>query len=138
MQFFSLLLVVAALAMKQGKGIIPERFEGALLGSLSFTVAAKPGVCHGGPTAGLGSTALRLDYRGSETNFHWRQISDAIPLPSNYTSTGMPVAVTGANAACVQFRLVQEEHGGGGCNCWQLRDPVLNNSTLMLYVCRLL
>ena len=29
---------------------------------------------------------------------------------------------------CVQLRIVQPEHGGGFCNCWGVKELVINTS----------
>lgn len=131
--FCYLLVTTLALCVEQGTAAIPPRFEGTSLpGSLSFTVQTVPGLtCRGGNT-GLGSTALRLDYRGPETQFQWRQIRDNISLPSKPANILVPVNGSASEVeGCVQLRLVQEEHGGGDCNCWELTNPVLNNFTMI-------
>ena len=97
--------------------------------SVSFAVDPVAGPCPGGISTGLGSTGLRLDYRNSASNFQWTVIAEEIPvLVAN--SYSMDISV--ASGQCVDFRLVQEEHGGGMCNCWSLMDVMVNSSAVSL------
>ena len=36
---------------------------------------------------------------------------------------------SGSSNQCAQLRIVQPEHGGGSCNCWGVKELVLNDST---------
>ena len=78
--------------------------------------------CFGGPSAGLGSTDLRLDYRSNETDYKWMEIRDGIKLNDSFDQPVPP------SEGCVEFRLVQEEHGGGTCNCWRIGTVQLNST----------
>ena len=82
----------------------------------------RPQPCFGGRSAGLGSTDLRLDYRSNETDYKWMEIRGGIQLNDNFDQ---PVPLS---EGCVEFRLVQEEHGGGPCNCWKITSILLNST----------
>ena len=71
--------------------------------------------CYGG-SSGLGNTTLRLDLRSTATNTEWVEVESGIP-----TEAGLYSTTVRADCECVQFRLVQEEHGGGPCNCWRIK-----------------
>ena len=84
--------------------------------NISFTVNHYDvEICYGGNSAGLGSTDLRLEYRNSASGFQWVEIADNIPIGGDFSTV-----VNNPGSACVVVRLVQEEHGGGACNCWEL------------------
>ena len=86
--------------------------------SISFTVNAyDAGICYGGASAGLGSTDLTLEYRNNASGFQWVEIADNIPIGGDFST-----AVNISGSGCVVVRLVQEEHGGGNCNCWTLTN----------------
>ena len=70
--------------------------------NISFTVNQDAGTCYGDTSAGLGNTNLILV--GGD-------FSTAVNIPGS---------------GCVVLRLVQEEHVGGDCNCWELTNPVPN------------
>ena len=91
----------------------------------SLSRADAGGVCYGG-TAGLERTSLRLEYRslaGGDNEMPWTGVEgkDDIPLDSGNLQLSIPANPD--ESQCVQFRLVQEEHGGGYCNCWSVQDP---------------
>ena len=86
--------------------------------NISFTVNHYyAGTCHGGTSAGLGSTNLRLEYRNNASDFQWVEIADNSPIGGDFSTV---VSIPGSG--CVVVRLVQEEHGGGNCNCWNLTN----------------
>ena len=85
--------------------------------NISFTVNPVARTCYGGTSAGLGNTNLTLKYRNSASDFHWVEIADNIPIGGDFSTV---VNIPGSG--CVLVRLVQEEHGGGDCNCWQLSN----------------
>ena len=92
--------------------------------NISFTVNPVAGTCYGGTSAGLGSTDLRLEYRNNASGFQWVEIADNIPIGGDFsTAANIP------GSGCVVVRLVQEEHGGGNCNCWKLSNPTPNLDT---------
>ena len=90
--------------------------------NISFTLNAyDAGTCYGGTSAGLGSTDLKLEYRNNASDFQWVEIADNIPIGGDFsTAANIP------GSGCVVVRLVQEEHGGGNCNCWNLTNPTPN------------
>ena len=97
---------------------------------ISFTVNAyDAGPCYGGTSAGLGSTNLTLEYRNNASGFQWVEIAGNIPIGDNFsTAANIP------GSGCVVVRLVQEEHGGGNCNCWNLTNLVPNSIDITRYV----
>ena len=100
----------------------PRAKRDVVLVSISFTVNAyDAGTCYGGTSAGLGSTNLRLEYRNNASDFQWVEIAGNIPIGGDFST-----AVDIPGSGCVVVRLVQEEHGGGDCNCWQLTNIMLN------------
>ena len=89
--------------------------------NFSFTVCPyNVGTCYGG-TNGLGSTDLRLEYRNNASDFQWVEIAGKIPIGGDFNT-----AVNIPGSGCVVVRLVQEEHGGGNCNCWEYSGMMLN------------
>jgi hypothetical protein len=97
--------------------------------NVSFTVLSPmdPGECYGGSSAGLGDTTLRLEFRSNASRFQWMEVAGDIP-----TDVGAYSTTVSAGCGCVEFRLVQEEHGGGECNCWTLQDVDVNGSRIPL------
>ena len=89
--------------------------------NISFTVNPVVRTCYGGTSAGLGSTDLRLEYRNNASGFQWVEIAGKIPIGGDFSTV---VNIPGSG--CVVVRLVQEEHGGGDCNCWQLTNKTLD------------
>ena len=88
--------------------------------NVSFTILHVSGACPGGSTAGLGDTTLRLEFRNNASNFQWVEAASGIP-----TDVGLySITVSAGCGVCVEFRLVQEEHGGGECNCWNISGNV--------------
>ena len=91
--------------------------------NISFAVYVfENGTCHGGTSAGLGSTNLTLEYRNDASDFQWAKIADNIPIGGDFST-----AVNIPRSVCVVVRLVQEEHGGGNCNCWEVTSITLNS-----------
>ena len=94
--------------------------------NVSFTILHVSGACPGGSTAGLGDTTLRLESRSNPSNFQWVEAASGIP-----TDVGLyNITVSAGCGGCVEFRLVQEEHGGGDCNCWNISGNVLVNGSV--------
>lgn len=92
--------------------------------TLVISFAVNPvslGICYGNST-GLGSARLRLDYRNNGSDSQWMEVASGISI-----SVGDYNTTVSAGSGCVQFRLVQAEHGGGNCNCWALSDLRVNN-----------
>ena len=90
--------------------------------NISFTVNHyDTGTCYGGTSAGIGATDLRLEYRNNASDFQWMEIADNIPIGGDFSTV---ISIPGSG--CVVLRLVQEEHGGGDCNCWEVNNIMLN------------
>ena len=89
--------------------------------------------CVGGPVAGLTNTSVLVQYRlRPGDNTQWIYLAD-IGLNETFDGTLQAIDVQDR----IQFRLLQLEHGGGVCNCWdiesfRLRD-VDGNSQLMAF-----
>ena len=91
--------------------------------NISFTVNQIAGFCPGGTSAGLSNTNLTLEYRNNTSDFQWVEIADNIPIGGDFST-----AVNIPESGCVAVRLVQEEHGGGDCNCWEVTSVILNSA----------
>ena len=81
--------------------------------------------CVGGPVAGLTDTSVLVQYRlrgggGGNINTEWRDLAD-ISLNETFNGTLLMQQVRDP----MQFRLVQLEHGGGVCNCWDIESSRL-------------
>ena len=74
--------------------------------------------CVGGPVAGLTDTSVLVQYRlrgeGGD-NTEWRDLADI-----NLNETFNEALLVEDVEHPMQFRLVQLEHGGGVCNCWDI------------------
>ena len=98
--------------------------------SVSFVIdSISSGICHGGNRTGLCSTDIRLEYRENAFNssYQWAEVVGDIR-----TNAGAVNATVSTDSECVWFRLVQEEHGGGACNCWMVSDMRVNNVSVVL------
>ena len=123
--FLILLESGIALPIEEELPVLSREKRDVLPLNISFTVNAyDAGTCYGGTSAGLGSTDLRLEYRNNTSGFQWVEIADNIPIGGDFSTV---VNIPGSG--CVVVRLVQEEHGGGDCNCWQLSNPTPNFDT---------
>ena len=79
-------------------------------------------LCIGGNEVGLTNTSVQFQYRTISTT---SVIGDWITLdalPVNRTSDVTHNLEFDGNVGGVQFRLLQLEHGGGGCNCWDVQS----------------
>ena len=96
--------------------------------NVSFTVLpfTSLGECYGGNSTGLGDTSLRLQFRSNATSFQWVEVARDIPINVGAYST---MANVSTGSGCVEFRLLQQEHGGGHCNCWTVE---LSNDTMQM------
>ena len=98
--------------------------------NISFSVNHyDAGTCYGGNSAGLGNTNLRLEYRNNASDFQWVEIADKIPIGGNFSTT-----VNNPGRGCVVVRWVQEEHGGGNCNCWNLTNIDLPRAPNLTFI----
>ena len=89
------------------------------------------GTCYGGNSAGLGNTNLRLEYRNNASDFKWVEIADNIPIGGDFSTA---VNIPGIGSGCVVVRFVQEEHGGGKCNCWNLTNIDLPRAPNLTFI----
>ena len=77
----------------------------------------------------MGDTTLRLEFRSNAINFQWVEAASGIP-----TDAGLYNTTVRADCECVEFRLAQEEHGGGDCNCWSVGSVEVNGVAVSLQV----
>ena len=96
---------------------------------LNVTLVTREGEsgCFGGTTAGLCSNGIRLEYRSNATDYRWLDLEEDIPVSNVSVAVSLPAAML---EGCVEFRLIQEEHGGGACNCWDVTALQLNSTQL--------
>ena len=77
--------------------------------------------CVGGSVDGLTNTSVLLQYRvlpdAATTLQQWQ---DLAAFPAGEDTDALRSFPLGSSVQGVQFRLLQLEHGGGGCNCWYL------------------
>ena len=85
--------------------------------------------CFGGETAGLSSNELRLEYRSNASDYRWLQLMEDIPVSNQCLNISLPAETL--EGGCVEFRLIQKEHGGGACNCWSITSLQLNSTQLL-------
>ena len=78
--------------------------------------------CIGGDEVGLTNTSVLVEYRIVNTTSsppsvgEWRYLDDVIPDEVSPIQTQLHDSA----ADGFQLRLLQLEHGGGGCNCWSV------------------
>ena len=93
------------------------------------------GDCVGG-NVGLTDTSVQVQYRefttsSSSGQSDWKTLV-SIPINGSQNIISVMENMTLADSVFgVQFRLLQLEHGGGKCNCWDVQGRV-NNSTSLL------
>ena len=128
MRYLLLMLLVRGIALpcvKEKLPVLTRPKRGAdieLPLNISFTVNHyDAGTCYGGNSAGLGNTDLTLEYRNNASDFQWVEIADNISIGGDFST-----AINITRSGCVVMRLVQEEHGGGFCNCWELTNLTPN------------
>ena len=115
-----LVLLVCGIALPSVDSVeddspVPASAKGDVEIKFSTKIVRSGRICYGGSSAGLGSTDLRLEYRNNTSGFQWVEIADNIPIEGHFST-----AVNISGSGCVVVRLVQEEHGGGSCNCWEV------------------
>ena len=74
--------------------------------------------CIGGEEVGLTDTSVQFQYRTISTTSAIGDWITLAALPVNATSPTTPTLHFSVKG--MQFRLLQLEHGGGGCNCWRM------------------
>ena len=89
------------------------------------------GECVGGDV-GLTNPSVLLQHRTvtlPNSTSEWRFLAEISPK-QNFNGSLEVIAQLDEDVG-VQFRLLQLDHGGGGCNCWRLErlEVVLNNDT---------
>ena len=94
-------------------------------------------VCIGGNEVGLTNTSVQFQYRSISTTSvigDWTAL-DALPL--NRTSDVTHNLDFDGTVGGVQFRLLQLEHGGGGCNCWDVQSFgfSVNETIRSIFIC---
>ena len=77
--------------------------------------------CVGGSVDGLTNTSVLLQYRvlpdAATTLQQWQ---DLAAFPAGEDTDALRSLPLSSSVQGVQFRVLQLEHGGGGCNCWYL------------------
>ena len=109
--------------------------SGRVLYNISFIKGSE---CIGGQKVGLTDTSIKLEYREvvncekfdcevDDSVRKWRYIATITPEERNGNRSiniSCPESVQG-----IQLRLLQLEHGGGGCNCWEVEEFKLVNGS---------
>ncbi len=97
--------------------------EAAVDISITLTIYEPPVQCYGENT-GLSNVGVRLEYRADSTEPRWTKTPDDVPYYEkvNYS---LPFS----SSECVEYRLVQYEHGGGSCNCWNISHLEIDSNT---------
>lgn len=88
----------------------------------SFDLYHGNSICHG-EGAGFYSTGIRLEYVNSSSS-NWVRITDEIIL----LDSGEVHFFPDLDGSCLVIRAVQQEHGGGPCNCWRIDSLFVNSS----------
>ena len=114
---------------------------------LTINSLQNTGDCVGG-NVGLTDTSVQVQYREFTNSSSGSGQSDwmalvSIPINGSQNSISVMENMTLANSVFgVQFRLLQMEHGGGECNCWNVTKvqgrvnisaSLLNNHCLVRY-----
>ena len=93
--------------------------------------------CIGGPVVGITNPSVLLEYRQivpetADPFPEWLFLAD-IDVNKSFDQT-LGINVDSTLPPGVQFRLLQLEHGGGGCNCWRVErmEVAVNSSVLEL------
>ena len=105
---------------------------------LTINSLQNTGDCVGG-NVGLTDTSVQLQYREFRTSdsgqSNWMTLV-SIPIngSQNIISVMENINTVASSVLGVQFRLLQLEHGGGECNCWEVMQVQgrVNNSTSLL------
>ena len=90
--------------------------------------------CLGGETLGLTNTSVLVEYRllqiatlsakASETA--WRFLAEVNASQGFDQNLSLDIEVP-VDSHGFQLKLLQREHGGGGCNCWRVASLALSN-----------
>ena len=76
--------------------------------------------CIGGEEVGLTNTSVQFQYRTISTTSAIGNWITLAALPVDATSSTTLILDFNDSVKGVQFRLLQLEHGGRGCNCWRM------------------
>jgi len=90
--------------------------------NLTVTLTNISEFCPGG-NIGLENTDLKVQYRSNHTGGEWITLNDTIPPEEGSSWLLLP-----EEPECVEVRLLQEEHGGGKCNCWSVSSSIMDGS----------
>ena len=93
----------------------------SLVINVSWTVNRESSTlrCIGGRVVGLTNTTVQLQYRTISTTSVIGDWITVDALPVNISSAVAHNLNFDSTVGGVQFRTLQLEHGGGGCNCWR-------------------
>ena len=86
--------------------------------------------CSIGNEIGLTKTSVLVEYRivnttsSSSSVGEWRYLADVIPIADPFS---IQTQLNDSAGNGFQLRLLQLEHGGGGCNCWYISDNISVN-----------
>ena len=110
---------------------------------LTINILQNTGDCVGG-NVGLTDTSVQVQYREFTTSGSGSGMSDwmtlvSIPINGSQNIISVMENMTLSDSVFgVQFRLLQLEHGGGKCNCWevmQVQGRVNNSASLLTNYC---
>ena len=103
---------------------------------LTINSLQNTGDCVGG-NVGLTDTSVQVQYRefttSSSGQSDWKTLV-SIPINGSQNISVMENMTLANSVKGVQFRLLQLEHGGGECNCWeviQVQGRVNNSASLL-------
>ena len=134
----SILLVMFLVATTAG--------QNGLMMSLKLRVSRysppqTPETCIGGDDVGLTETSVLAQYRVKREPAaltEWQLLKE-IDLSQGFDNTlsfNTTTSEMSTSPHSLQFRLLQVQHGGGGCNCWQLGatevTATFNDTTVMM------
>jgi len=117
MEVFSLLVIVSILSTSPAE-------QGPVL-NLTVILTNISEFCPGG-TIGLENTDLKVQYRSNHTGEEWVTLDNTIPPEEGSSWLLLPEELT--TTECVEVGLLQEEHGGGKCNCWSATSSIMDDN----------
>ena len=90
--------------------------------------------CLGGETLGLTNTSVLVEYRllqiatlsANATGTAWRFLAEVNASQGFDQNLSLDIEVP-VDSHGFQLKLLQREHGGGGCNCWRVASLALSN-----------
>lgn len=103
---------------------------------LGLDLQSVAGPCLGGNTLGLTNTSVLVEYRLIQINEsspnatasvqEWRFLAE-VNASQGFDQHLSLVIELPVDSHGFQLKLLQTEHGGGGCNCWRVASIVLGN-----------